>query len=148
MINFITLGVIASLVLIVVTFYFYKIKGIDSDLGEILKLVSIILLIATVAATAMFTVFTYNSAISLPYKFVAAEDNLKMTMELLTKIDDVDPSSTSVGYGLQEYGNKLRTQYKVLIEKRNKIKQDIDIWLNNPLMPFKDILLDRLPNDY
>ena len=100
-------------------------------------MLGIILLATTVISAAWF----YSEAISLPQDYRATCDTVDETKELLMQFNQ-----TNIGYGLEAL--ELKQTLSGAIKEKNDLAANIRSWLNNPLMPYKDILENGLPNDF
>lgn len=106
-----------------------------------------IMLLFVLIITPILALCMYNSAVSLPYRFESACRSVEKTESLLMKFDDIDPELlNSLGYGLE--ASRLKSQLRRLIEKQNGLRAEINSWVNNPLMPFKNVIRERLPMEY
>jgi len=89
--------------------------------------------------------FYYNNAINLPYKYEAACNTVTETKELLMRYENLTEDQLgNLGYGLESL--KLKTRLEEAIKEKNNLYADIQSWLNNPLIPFKDIIENNLEN--
>jgi hypothetical protein len=144
MINYITI-LLALLLGFGISFVFAYIK---TDGFHFARMITLILVCVMLLFTPIYVLGTFNEAVTLPFKYDEAHNNVIMTADLLSRLNNVEPNNTTVGYALQELGNKLRTQHKQQIEEENYLRRKIDSWINNPLMPYSNVIIERLPDYY
>ena len=97
----------------------------------------IFLILALIIATVIQGMF-YSDAISLPHRYNAACDTLEETKELLLEFEN----NSELAEGLESF--ELKKSLNDAIEKKNNLKADINAWLANSFMPYKDVLRDNL----
>jgi len=98
-----------------------------------------VILMFCIALPAMVTAVYYSEAIELPCDYNAACKTIEETKELLLEYEDAGLAS-----GLEALA--LKQSLKDAIEKRNNLEAEINAWLANPFMPFKDVLKVNLKN--
>ena len=100
------------------------------------------ILIIFVIITSIVSVVWYNKAISLPYEYEAACDTVSETKDLLMRYENLDGGIGNIGQGLEAL--ELKQKLEIAIREKNNLYADIQGWLNNPLMPYRDLLRNNL----
>lgn len=123
----------------------YKwIKNNRSDLAMVGSWITGCGMVVMIIIVSVGSVAWYNTAISLPYDYEAECSTVAETETLLMKYENISADMLqSLGYGLEAM--ELKLQLKQSIQAKNKLKAELSSWLNNPLMPFKNIIIERLP---
>lgn len=147
--NYIHIGIftVLALAIIVIIARYYNLKR-ETDASTLLFIISLVILVIGCVMVPAYTAITYADAMKLPYEWESAHRNVEDTRKLLSKLEDIKPDTTNLGYAIQEYGNRLRTQLKRLIERENDIRADVNAWINNPLMPWSKEVRERIPDVY
>lgn len=152
MFDYVQIGIISillSAIIIIfcgIIYYGYVRRHRDRDNRTLCKALEyvygscIIVIMIAFIITAIWGLSWWDDAVSLPFEYQAAEKTVKEIKELLT-----DENAT-IGEGLEAI--ELKQSIKDAIEKKNDLRADIYAWLYNPFMPFKDVLLERLPPDF
>jgi len=131
----ITWGICIPLSITVISYGLYCMY--DTNDGMLLGFSSGIIIFVLIVMMVV-TVCIHFDAVSLPHRYNAACDTIEQTKELLLKYEQ----NSSFANGLEAL--QLKQSLKDAIDKRNDLKADIDGWLANPFMPYKDILKNDL----
>ena len=144
MINFVGLLITCTIVCFVCTIVGYimdKKSKRSYNNWDGLYFVGITLGIILLATTIMSAAWFYSEAISLPYEYRSACDTVDETKELLMQFNQTD-----IGYGLEAL--ELKQTLSGAIKEKNELTANIRSWLNNPLMPYRAVLENGLPNNF
>ena len=145
----IILGVIGLVISIIGLFIYQKFKRTKStneNVGFIICMVGFAIFVI-VLFSGMMIVSSYSDALSLPYQYQSACDTVNETEKLLMRYDNIENGSfNSVGYGLE--AQQLKSQLKDAIKTKYELRAKILSWLNDPMAVYKDVLLERLPDNF
>ena len=151
MFDWIQIGIIimlvSALVLIINGIIYYLYVRAQSRrayvLRDSMKAVSVIvaiLLCVTLLLTITVSTCYWTDATSLPFKYQSAVKTVSEIKELLNR------DNASIGDGLESL--QLKQSIKESIKEKNDLRAELLSWLYNPLMPYKDVILERLPPDF
>lgn len=92
--------------------------------------------------------YTYSSAVDLPYEYRAAIKNIEEMEEYLMRYETLSNESLgNIGQGLESL--EYKQQIQEAIKNKNEIYANICSWLNNWWSPYKDVVISGLPpGDY
>lgn len=107
---------------------------------QIIAFGAVVLLCISLFLTIIATICYWTNATSLPFEYQSAVKTVDEIKELLNK------DNASIGDGLESL--QLKQSIKEAIKEKNDLHAKILAWLYNPLMPYKDIILERLPPDF
>ena len=129
------LGTIAIILLIV-----GLLMAIFNDGEESIWVIGIILFVVGLII-GVFTAFLYVDSYSEPEYYIGICDSIEETKELLLRYEN----TTDISMGLEAL--ELKHTLSNLISRKNDHAAYIRQWLRNPIMPFKNILIEGL-DDY
>ena len=87
----------------------------------------------------------YTEAINLPYRYEAEDKTVTEARTLLMRYENLTSDNLgNLGYGLESL--QLKDKLEDAIRRKNNLYAEIQGWLNNPLMPFRDLLRDTFNN--
>lgn len=87
---------------------------------------------------ALVIIIIFASLYSMSYQYLAISNTVDDTTDLLTIFNN----TTSMGQGLEAL--ELKQTLSESIKERNQLEQDIRYALDNPLIPFKCVLRERI----
>ncbi len=149
MFDYIQIGIIIIIVsaLIIISYgiiyYLYAIPKrnyVVRDVGSMISIVACGVIIISFIFTLCIACDMWDKVNYLPFEYQSADKTVKEIKELLTN------DNASIGDGLESL--QLKQSIKDAIERKNDLRADILSWLYNPLMPYKQEMLERLSPDF
>jgi len=150
MFDYLQIGIVAillstlTIVLCGIVYYGYAQRNRDRrtsrKLSENIAGVAVVILCVTLVVTALSAISLWHIATTLPFEYQSAVKTVSEIKELLNR------DNASIGDGLESL--QLKQSIKEAIKEKNDLHAELLSWLYNPLMPYKDTILERLPPDF
>lgn len=131
----IILGIFGAL--IIAGIIIYKTSKEQSSFGENLAVLSGIAIIIILIISIFTIVVPYWDSYSLPHEYLAACEAVEETKKLLVVYENITVEDYSgIGEGLEAM--QLKFKLGEMVSEKHKLLGEINGWLSNPMMPFKD----------
>lgn len=104
----------------------------------------VLVIIAAIVICLVLNLWAYNDAVGLPYEYRADIKNIEeMELYLMRYENTSGKEFGNIGQGLESL--KYKQQLQDAIRDKNERYACICGWLNNALLPYKDVIISGLP---